>query len=213
MFGGEDPTFPAFRYFGLARVPTAPFGSKLVKATDMRSPHCAFALFAVAIAGSTSGCGGTQHVALLSAAGIPVTSSPAGAIPLEVVTRGTAVPDPLPVRGTSVVYGDLEAALGLAVSSAGVPWAQAHREKRADGWQLFVELTRAEAEEQHERLIVTLDVRATLRGRAGNVYLAQTSAHCRQAGLVEAASGGPVVYACMTRIGRDLTSWLSAVQP
>src|SRR5271163_3361534 len=101
------------------------------------------ALVAAVAAATTSlvGCGGTpQRIALLSAAGIPVTSTPVGAIPLEVVTRGTAVPDPLPVRGTSVVYGDLEAALGLAVSSAGVPWAQAHREKRADGWQLFVEL-------------------------------------------------------------------------
>jgi hypothetical protein len=170
---------------------------------------------AVAVAAaSLVGCGGTpQRIALLSSAGIPVTSTPTGAIPLEVVTRGTAVPDPLPVRGTSVVYGDLEAALGLAVSSAGVPWAQEHRTKRPDGWQLFVELTHAEAEESDGRLIVTIDARATLRGRAGSVYLGQTYAHCRQAGVVEASSGGPVVYACMTRIGRDLTSWLSAVQP
>jgi hypothetical protein len=159
------------------------------------------------------GCGSTQRVALLTTAGIPVTSTPAGAIPLEVVTRGTAVPDPLPVRGSSVVYSDLEAALGLAVSSAGVPWAQAHREQRPDGWQLFVELTRAEAEETGGRLVIALDVRATLRGRAGNVYLAQTSSHCRQAGLTPAETGGKVVYACMTRLGRDLASWLSAVQP
>ncbi len=175
------------------------------------------ALFAFAIAGLvalSSGCGGgAQHVGLLATAGIPVTSTPPGTIPLEVVTRGTAVPDPLPVRGTPVVYGDLEAALGLAVSTAGVPWAQDHRAKRPDGWQLFVELTRAEAEEHDGRLVVALDVRATLSSRAGNVYLGQTSVHCRQAGVVDAASGGPVVYACMTRLGRDLTSWLSAVQP
>ena len=179
----------------------------------MRLVGSALFSFSLAIAGATTGCGGTQRVALLSAAGIPVTSTPAGVIPLEVVTRGTAIPDPLPVRGTSVVYGDLEGALGLAVSSAGVPWAQAHREQRSDGWQLFVELTRAEAEEKEGRLSIALDVRATLRGRGGNQYLAQTYGHCRQAGVVEAASGGPVVYACMTRIGRDLTSWLSAVQP
>jgi hypothetical protein len=162
---------------------------------------------------AASGCGATRRVALLTTAGIPVTSTPSGAIPLEVVTRGTAVPDPLPVHGSSVAYSDLEAALGLAVSSAGVPWAQAHRDRRPDGWQLFVEITRAEADERDGRLIMSLDVRATLRGRGGNVYLAQTSARCRQSGLVEAADGGPVVYACMTRLGRDLTSWLSAVQP
>jgi hypothetical protein len=166
----------------------------------------------LALSASVSGCG-TQRVALLSTAGIPVTATPVGGVPLEVVTSGPAVPDPLHVRGASVAYGDVEAALGLAISSAGVPWAEAHRAKRPDGWQLFVELTRAEAEESHGRLIVTLDVRATLRGRAGNAYLAQTQAHCRQAGLVEAADGGPVVYACMSRVGRDLTAWLGAVQP
>jgi hypothetical protein len=166
----------------------------------------------LAMSASVAGCG-TQRVALLSTAGIPVTATPAGGVPLEVVTRGTAVPDPLRVRGSSVAYGDVEAALGLAISSAGVPWAEAHRAKRPEGWQLFVELTRAEADETHGRLIVTLDVRATLRARAGNVYIAQTQAHCRQAGLVEASDGGPVVYACMSRVGRDLTAWLAAVEP
>jgi hypothetical protein len=129
------------------------------------------------------------------------------------VTRGTAVPDPLPVRGSGVVYGDVEAALGLAVSSATVSWAKEHQHDRPDGWQLFVEMTRAEAEASGDRLIVTLDVRATLRGRSGMRYLAQTQAHCRQGGLVEPEKGGAVVYACMERIGRDLTSWLAAVQP
>jgi hypothetical protein len=179
----------------------------------MRRVGSAVLSFALAVAGFTAACGGVQRVPLLSAAGIPVTSTPIGAVPLEVVTRATAIPDPLPVRGSSVAYSDIEAALGLAVSSAGVPWAEAHRDKRPDGWQLFVEITRAEAEEDAGRLRVTIDVRATLRGRAGNVYLAQTSANCRQTGLTDAESGGAVVYACMTRLGRDLTSWLSAVQP
>lgn len=159
-------------------------------------------------------CGGsTKRVALLSAAGIPMTATPSGAIPLEVVTRGTGVPDPLTVRGSHVVYGDTEAALGLAVSSACVPWANEHRAQRPDGWQLFVELIQADAEAKDDRLIVTLGVRATLRTRAGNGYLAQTQAHCRQAGLVSPDEGGAVVFACMSRVGRDLAGWLSGVQP
>src|SRR6185312_9741746 len=141
---------------------------------------------------SLSGCAATHHVGLLSTAGIPLTSTPTGAIPLEVVTRGTAVPDPLPVRGSGVVYGDVEATLGMAVSSAGVPWAEAHQKMRPDGWQLFVELIRADAERDGQRLIITLDVRATLRGRAGMQYLAQTQASCRQSGLVDPEKGGPV---------------------
>jgi hypothetical protein len=162
---------------------------------------------------SIAACGGVNRVGLLETTGIPVTATPAGSVPLEVVTRGTAVPDPMPVRGSSVAYGDVEAALGLAVTSAGVPWAEAHRSLRPEGWQLFVELTRAEAQEDGGRLIVTLDVRATLRARTTHAYIAQTQAHCRQAGLVDASQGGQVVYACMSRVGRDLTSWLGAVQP
>jgi hypothetical protein len=169
--------------------------------------------FLAVLASSVCGCGGPKHVGLLSTVGIPVTSTPTGAVPLEVVTRGTAVPDPLPVRGSSVTYGDVEATLGMAVSSAAVPWANVHHDARPDGYQLSVDLTRAEAEEQGDRLIVTLDVRATLRARTGMTYLGQTQAHCRQAGLVPPEYGGHVVYACMERIGRDLTSWLSAVQP
>jgi len=156
--------------------------------------------------------GPTKRVPLLTAAGIPTTASP-GSIPLEVVTRGTGVPDPMTVRGSSVVYGDMEAALGLAVSSACVPWADQHRAQRPDGWQLFVELIQADAEAKGDRLIVSLGARVTLRTRAGNGYLAQTQAHCRQAGLVEPENGASVVYACMERMGRDLAGWLQGVQP
>ena len=45
-----------------------------------------------------SGCGDTTTIVpLLSAAGIPTTE--ATTVPLEVVTRSTAVRDPLPLRG------------------------------------------------------------------------------------------------------------------
>lgn len=155
----------------------------------------------------------SRRVALLSASGIPVTATPSGAIPLEVVTRGTGVPDPIVVKGSNIVYGDTEAALGLAVSSACVPWANQHRAQRPDGWQLFVELIQADALSTDDRLTISLGVRATLRTRDGNRYLAQTQAHCRQAGLVAPENGGPVVYACMTRIGRDLSGWLAGVEP
>jgi hypothetical protein len=172
--------------------------------------HARAALVTMALA--TTSC--VNRVELLSSAGAPVTATPAADVPLEVVTHGAGVPDPLPVRRSLVAFTDVEAALGLAVTSAAVPWAEAHRALRPGGWQLLVELTRAEAEETRAgRLVVTLDVRATLRSRATRFYIAQTQAHCRQAGLVDAAKGGQVVYACMSGIGRDLTSWLGAVQP
>jgi hypothetical protein len=152
-------------------------------------------------------------VPLLSTAGVPVTQTPRADIPLEVLTRSTGVRDPLPVDGSSVTYGDVETALGHAISTAAVPWADGHKQKRPEGWQLSVEMIAADAGFSEGRLIVTLGVRATLRTRLGRTYLAQTQANCRKSGLVPPERGAPVLFACMEGIGRDLTGWLGQVEP
>jgi hypothetical protein len=159
-----------------------------------------------------AGCGGSREVVpLLSAAGIPLAQ--AITVPLEVVTRSTAVQDPLPVRGSDVSYADVEAALGHAVASATVPWAEAHRDRRAgaEGWQLFVEIINADAEYDDGRVIFSVSVRATLRARAGNVYLAQTQANCRQGGIAAPEKGAPVMYRCLMEVGHHLEGWLGGV--
>jgi hypothetical protein len=170
----------------------------------------------LAITGAVAaGCGAIappRIVPLLRTAGAPLTQTPSNGTPLEVVSRGTAVPDPLPVRGSDIVYGDLESALGIAVSSATVPWADAHRVHpvaRQGGWTVLVEVIGADAElETGGRIVVGLDVRVTLRTRNGNTYLGQTQLGCHEGGLRSADEGAPVIYRCMTRIGRDLAGWL-----
>ena len=164
------------------------------------------------VSASTAACGGHRVVPLLSSAGIPVTS-PTGAVPLEVVTRSTGVRDPLPVNGASVSYAQFEEALGHAVSTAAVPWAKENQGRRPGGWQLFVEVVQAEAEQEGSRLLVTIGVRATLRARVGGAHLAQTEAACRDGAIVEPGSGAAVLYACMRRIGRDLSGWLATADP
>ena len=167
------------------------------------------ALFALLF---VAGCGGSGEVVpLLSAAGIPLTQPTT--VPLEVVTRSTAVRDPLTMRGASVAYADVEGALGHAISSATVPWAQARHDHGPDGagWQLFVEITNADASYDDGRVIFSLAVRATLRARAGNIYLAQAQASCRQGGIVAPEKGAPIMYRCMMEIGRDLAGWLDGV--
>jgi hypothetical protein len=159
-----------------------------------------------------AGCArSTELVPLLTAAGIPITEPTT--VPLRVVTRSTAVEDPLHVRGAAVAYGDIEAALGYAVSSATVPWAEGHRAhpKSGDGWQLNVEITNDEASFEDHRVIFAIAVRATLWARAGNIYLAQTQASCRQGGMGEPADGAPIMYRCMMEIGRQLAGWLDGV--
>jgi hypothetical protein len=150
-------------------------------------------------------------VPLLSTSGVPLTAPTT--VPLRVVTRSTAVHDPLPMRGSDVTNTDVESALGHAIASATVPWASQHRShpESKDGWQLSVEVINADAQYEGGRVIFSLAVRATLRGRAGNVYLAQTQASCRQGAIALPDSGGPVMYKCMTEIGRDLDGWLEGV--
>jgi len=159
-----------------------------------------------------TGCEGSrQIVPLLSTAGVPLT--PPTAAPLRVVTRATAVQDPLPMRGSDTTYSDVESALGYAISSATVPWASEHKAHPGskDGWELFVEVTSADAFYDGERVLFSVAVRATLHARAGNVYLAQTQASCRQSGAAAADKGGPIMYKCMMQIGRDLDGWLEGV--
>jgi hypothetical protein len=171
--------------------------------------HLALALLTLLVAG----CATPTMVPLLTAAGVPVTATPSGQVPMEVVTRGTGVPDPLPVHGTGTAYGDVEGALGHAVSSAVVPWADTHRDVRPGGWTLTVELTKAEASWSSGRMKTTLGVRATLRARSNNEYLAQTATYCSDSALVPAEQGAAVMYSCMSRIGRDLAGWLGGIQP
>jgi hypothetical protein len=158
-------------------------------------------------------CGSPPHIVpLIRTAGVPIVPALSNATPLEVVSRSTAVPDPLPVRGSDIVYGDVEAALGAAVSTATSPWADSHREHPVashGGWTVLVEVIGADAElEPGGRVVVGIEVRATLRTRNGNVYLGQTQLGCREGGLVSADQGAPVIYRCMMRVGRDLAGWL-----
>jgi hypothetical protein len=158
------------------------------------------------------GCGAT-NVPLLSVAGMPVTQTPSRDIPLEVVTRSTGIRDPLPVDGSSVKFEDVETALGHAISTAAVPWADAHKAKRPEGWQLTVELTQADATYRDGRLVLTMNTRATLRTRADRTFLAQSQASCRTSGVIEPERGAPVVFSCMERLGRDLAGWLGQIEP
>ena len=166
-----------------------------------------------AIAIWIAGCSAPRVVALVGPGGSPLASTPAAGAPLEVVSRSAAVPDPLPVRGSNVAYGDLETAIAVAVETAVAPWTASHRDDivaKKGGWKLLLELTGADAQlETAGRLVVSLDVRATLLARSGNVYLGQTQLGCREGGLASEHEGAPVIDRCMTRIARDLAGWLA----
>jgi hypothetical protein len=137
--------------------------------------------------------------------GAPIGTSAAPSDPsFEVVARTAGVKDPLPVKGADVTYSNLEPALANAVIRNVRP---------RHGATLTVELISADAHYTNSRLAVSIVARATLRAREGNAFIAQTQVICRDSAVVDAERGAPVVWSCMTRLGRDLGGWLDGVQP
>jgi hypothetical protein len=157
-------------------------------------------------------CAGCAPGVISLGAAVPLTEAVPRDVPLEVVTH-SAVSTPLIVENTATHVADVEVSLGHAVSSAAVPWADSHRGVRPDGWQLLVELAKAHAAWSDGTVDVALDVRATLRTRAGHVYLAQTQAHCHERAVMSLGQSAPLFYRCMSSVGRELAGWLGGVQP
>jgi hypothetical protein len=153
---------------------------------------------------------GCMTTSISLGAAVPVTDTPPATIPLEIVTRSSA-PDPLPLEGKRRNYSDVEVSLGHAVSTAVVPWADAHRDTAP--LQLVVELASARAQSSGGVIAVALNVRAMLRQREGNVYLGQTQAHCKARGSARPDEAAPIFYHCMMSVGRELAGWLGGIQP
>ena len=118
------------------------------------------------------------------------------------VARVAGVHDPLPVSGASVEYADLETALGQAVLRLVVP--------RHDS-VLAVELVAGDASYAHDRLVVSLVARATLRTRLGNAYIGQTQVVCRDSAFVSAGRRWSGIWSCLTHLGQDLGGWLDGL--
>jgi hypothetical protein len=157
-------------------------------------------------------CGGARVVGLIRARAVLGATPPNPPI-LEVVARSIPVADPLPVRGSDIVYADLDSALTLAAYDATSQWAGSRRDHpvaRNGGWTVLVEVTGADAElDPGARVAISIDARATLKARSGNVYLGQTQLGCRERGPLNPEQGAAVAERCLARIGRDLASWLA----
>ena len=120
----------------------------------------------------------------------------------EVVPRLAGARDPLPVSGSDVEFADLARALGHAVLRAVPPYHNG---------VLTVELVRADADYNSARLSVSLVVRATLRRRVGNDFLATTTSVCHDGAIVDPDVGTQVLWSCMARIGSELAGWIADV--
>ena len=153
---------------------------------------------AIAIAIALAGCG--REIIPVVPDGVGQGTSTAAADPtFEVVARVAGVRDPLPVADTAIAFADLATSLEQAVRRSVPP--------RHDD-VLTVELVAGDASYTGSRLAVSLVVRATLRARHGDTFIAQKQVVCRDGAITPPERGARVIWSCMTRLGQDLGGWL-----
>jgi hypothetical protein len=143
-------------------------------------------------------CGAPSVLSVLPVRHAPEVAPPIS--PLTVSLNATSVRLPLVVSGASVAYADVDRALHRSIEVATL--TVAHQEIRPPGEPLepHVELVEARADYSRDRLIVELPVRATLRQRAGNTYVAQTHAHSSASAVVAPERGARAVLTARTRL-------------
>jgi hypothetical protein len=131
---------------------------------------------------------------------------------LRVAVDATSTHLPLPVSGANVAYGDVDRALAQAIEQALATTTKDLEQRSAKPVGLAVELVEARAEYAHDRLVVRMAVRATLRENSGNVYLAQTHAHASASAVLPPERGAPVVLECADSISHQLSGWLAGME-
>jgi hypothetical protein len=156
---------------------------------------------AAVLALTAAACG--SELVRVTPDGVPSTTAVSDPT-FEVVARIAGAKDPLPVSGAHVAFSDLETALGQAVLRVVKP--------RHDS-VLTIELIAADAAYKDTRLAVSMVVRATLRTRLGNTFVAQTQVVCRDGAIIDADAGAKVIWSCMTHLGQDLGGWLEGLPP
>ncbi len=153
-------------------------------------------------------CSGTRVVSVLA-------ERPSASIehmpPLLTTIDASNAHLPLNVSGASVAYGDVDRALADSVERATRSLAEELAQKHARPLELTLEIVDAHAEYERERLLVRLGLRATLRERAGNTYLAQTHVHASAAATVTPERGAKIVLEATDTLGGKLSGWLAGM--
>jgi len=120
---------------------------------------------------------------------------------------------PLRVAGGSLAFVDVDHALAIAIERALSSIKQALSIGSAVSYLLQVELLEARAEQTGDRIVVELVARVTLRTKSGNVYVAQTHSHARNAGAMDARTPRTPSASVTESIASQLQGWISDALP
>jgi hypothetical protein len=158
---------------------------------------------ALAVGLLASGC--ERHHIVLDSSHVLVSAERAPQLHVTCALEGPA--EPLPVAGTDVDLIGLRHTIEDVVSAELRPWAA--RTKRKGGWDLALELFRAQGKEEHGHVTAELSVRATLSSTVGEVNASQTRRDCKETGPEPDAA----FYLCIQSLAHDLSGWIEGAQP
>jgi hypothetical protein len=131
----------------------------------------------------------------------------------RVVTTVEDGADPLSLQGSHIAFANVGTTLSDALESAATPWAGRHAARRPGGWELHVDVIRANAESSHGHVAVELGTRVTLSGHYAGEYLAQTHGFCKETSKPGSDDPSVPVNACMEAMAHDLAGWLEGISP
>ena len=156
----------------------------------------------------TSACSGTRIVSVLP----EQAQTRAHAAPLLLIrVDATSTQLPLAVAGASIAYGEVDRALAVSVEHATRTLSEELARRHARPLAFTVEIVDAHAEDDRGRLLVRMTVRATLRERAGNAYVAQTHAHANASAAFAPDEGGKAVLEVTDSLGGELAGFLAGL--
>jgi hypothetical protein len=156
------------------------------------------------------GCSSVELVSVMPSPARPLPSVEHTENVLRVQLDTSSIRLPLHLSGTNVAFTDMDRALRSAIEQA-ITRPRTHPFNTA-AHTLHVELLGAQAEASAGRIVVSLFVRATLRRKNGNAFVAQTHAHATQSGSYTSSNGVDAVINCASTIGAELEGWVSGLE-
>jgi hypothetical protein len=152
----------------------------------------------------------TSVVSALSARSTSAAATDDSDTTIEVRVDATSARLPLAVAGSNIVFTDVDRALDQSIRAAFAALSSTGT-RDARPLELFAEVIEAQAEHTGDRLVVHMIVRATLREKPGNTYLAQTHARSSASGALGPDHGAALVRSCTDSIGGHLAGWIAGL--
>src|SRR5262249_3594965 len=155
------------------------------------------------------GCHPTSVVSALSTRSTSPVVAEDPETTLEVRVDATGARLPMAVIGSNIVFTDVDRALEQSIRDALASPSPTGATTDARPLELFVEIIEPQGGHTSDRLVVRMIVRATLREKSGNSYVAQTHARSSTSGPLGPDRGAGLVRRCTDEIGGHLAGWLA----